>query len=120
VDYYFVFPRSEINELEQVHEDGVIEVSVRDEQIQLRKKELNATSNSAATIYLLKAHGDLRPVSVRFDSGYDMLHRKLEQQGRIRHTLEECPERLHPRPIQMWTPAGSWTRINLEPSRASE
>jgi len=120
VDYYFVFPRSEINELEQVHEDGVIEVSVRDEQIQLRKKELNTTSNSAATIYLLRAHGDLRPVSVRFDSGYDMLHRKLEQEGRIHHTLEECPERLHPRPIQMWTPAGSWTRIDLEPSRASE
>jgi len=119
VDYYFVLPRTEINELEQVHEDAVVQVSVEDQQIQLQKRELNE-SNGPATIYLLRANSDVRPVSLRFDSSYDMLHRELEREGRIHHTLEECPERLHPRPIKMWTPTGGWAEINLGPRRASE
>jgi hypothetical protein len=118
-DYYFEFPRSEINELEQVHEDSVVEMAVRDDKIPLRKKEMNP-SNGSQTIYLLSADQGFRPVSLRFDSGYDMLHRKLEQEGKLNHSLENCPERLHPRPIRMWTPAGGWKEVRLESSRWSE
>jgi len=117
VDYYFEFPRSEINELEQMHEDAVVALSVKDEQIELRKKESNG---GLQTLYLLRADRGVRAVSVRFDSTYDMLHRKLEGEGKVDHTLETCPERLHPRPIRMWTPAGGWTEIRLESDRASE
>ena len=42
VDYYFEFPRSEINELTQWHEDGVIQVEVENDEIQVRKKELQS------------------------------------------------------------------------------
>jgi hypothetical protein len=118
-DYYFEFPRSEINELEQVHEDGVIEVSVKDKQIELVKKELERNAGTT-TLYLLRADREFRPVSLRFDSGYDMLHRKLEKEGKLDHTLESCPERLHPRPIRRWTPSGGWTEIKPDPSGASE
>ncbi len=119
VEYYFDFPRSEINELEQVHEDGVVEVNVKDQRIELVKKELQ-WNTGIATFYSLRADRQFRPVSLRFDSGYDMLHRKLEQEGKLDHTLENCPERLHPRPIKMWTPSGGWTEIRLDPSGASE
>jgi excisionase family DNA binding protein len=118
-DYYFEFPRSEINELEQIHEDGVIEVNVKGEQIEVRKKEMDRSAGPD-TLYLLRADQGMRPFSVRFDSTYDMLHRKLETDGKLDHTLENCPERLNPRPIRMWTPAGGWTDIKLDPSRASE
>jgi hypothetical protein len=117
-DYYFEFPRSEINELEQVHEDGVVDVNVKDDQIQLRKVELYRPRTT--TIYLLKAGRGVRPASLRFDSGYDMLHRKLEREGKLDHTLENCPERLHPRPIRVWTPAGGWTEVRLKASRWTE
>lgn len=119
VDYYFEFPRSEINELTQWHEDGVIQVEVVNDEIQVRKKELQSDSGPT-TLYLLRADRGVRVISVRFDSGYDMLHRKLEQEGKLNHTLENCPERLHPRPIRMWTPAGGWTEIRFDPSRANE
>jgi hypothetical protein len=118
-DYYFEFPRSEINELEQIHEDGVIRVQVTDNQIQIRKHEL-ASWDGPQMLYLLKADPSLRVVSLRFESAYDMLHRKLEREGRIQHTLEKCPERLHPKPIRVWTPAAGWTEVQLDPSRASE
>jgi hypothetical protein len=114
-DYYFEFPRSEINELQQVHEDSVVEINVRDDQIQLRKVELERPQTTS--LYLLKADRGIRPVSLRFDSAYDILHRKLEQQGRLNDTLETCPERLHPRAIRMWTPASGWKEARLEPSR---
>jgi hypothetical protein len=119
-DYYFEFPRSEINELEQAHEDSVVEVTVRDDQIQLLKRELNSDSGQQAIYYLLSADQGFRPVSVRFDSTYDMLHRKLEREGKLDHTLENCPERLHPRPIRVWTPAGGWTEVRLKASRWTE
>ncbi|HWY19624.1 MAG TPA: hypothetical protein VNX26_00290 [Candidatus Acidoferrum sp.] len=118
-DYYFEFPRSEINELEQVHEAAVIRVNVTGDQIELRKHEL-VDWGGPQTHYTLKADHGFRVVAVRFGSAYDMLHRKLEQEGKLDHTLENCPERLHPRPIEMWTPAGGWTEITLDPSRASE
>jgi hypothetical protein len=45
-----------------------------------------------------------------------MLHRKYEREGKLDHTLENCPERLHPRPIRMWTPGGGWKEIQLPPT----
>jgi len=117
-DYFFVFPRSEINELEQVYEDGVRSIVVTDDQIEVSKNELQEPA-PLATLYLLKADGGLRVVSRAFGSGYDMLHRKFEQEGRLNHSLENCPERLHPRPIKVWTPVDGWTEIRLEPGRAS-
>ncbi len=118
-DYYFVFPRSEINQLQQAHDDPVIELHVTGDQIEVRKKELTA-ENGPQTIYLLRAEGGLGVISLRFESTYDMLHRKLERQGKISHSLDHCPERLNPKPIRMWTPASGWAQVQLPPTRADE
>jgi hypothetical protein len=122
-DQYFVFPRSEINQLEEFYEDRVFLLNVTDDQVEVYKTEKvkeQDGSDGVGTIYLLGGEIALRPMSVRFDTNYDLLHRKLEQEGRIRHTLKDCLERLHPRPIKMWTPAGGWTEIKLEGSRGGQ
>jgi hypothetical protein len=119
-DYYFVFPRSEINELMQEHEDSVVEVRVLGGQIEARKIEARIKGNEAQTIYSLNDIEGVRVASLRFGSGYDMLHRRLEKEGKLDHTLENCPERLHPRPIKMWTPAEGWSEIRLEPTAADQ
>jgi hypothetical protein len=119
-DYYFVFPRSEINELEQVHEAAVVQVRVLDDQIQVRKSELRLKENDPETIYMLKAEPSFHVASLRFGSGYDMVHERLEKEGKLDHTLEHCPERLHPRPVKMWTPAEGWSEIGLEPTAANQ
>ena len=118
-NYYFVFPRSEINELEQEHEDAVTRIQVVDGQIEIRKRETNAAEGTQ-TVYLLREDGGIQLLSVRFDSSYDMLHRQLEKEGKIGHSLEECPERLHPKPVRMWTPGGGWKEIQLASARADE
>jgi hypothetical protein len=118
-DYYFVFPRSELNELAQVHEAAVMGIEPQGDEVQIRKRDLDPWG-STQLIYLLKADRGVHVVSLRYDSGYDMAHRKLEQEGKLRHSVENCPERLHPRPIRMWTPAEGWTEVRLEPGRGSE
>jgi hypothetical protein len=119
-DYYFVFPRSEINELEHIHEASVIQVQVLDDQIQVRKSELRLKEDDPQTIYILKVDDGLQVASLRFGSGYDMLHRRLEKEGKLDHTLENCPERLHPRAVKIWTPAEGWSEIKLEPTTANQ
>jgi hypothetical protein len=117
--YYFVFPRSEINELVQFYEDRVYKIEVTDDEIELRKKETE-WSAGAQSLYLLKSDGLIRPISVQFETEYDLLHNKLEREGKIGHSFTNCPERLHPRPVRMWTPAIGWTEIGLEPGLASK
>ena len=117
-DYYFVFPRSEINELMQFYEDRVFKMEVSGDEIELHKKETDWTLG-AQSLYVLKSDSAIRAVSVQFDTAYDLLHNKLEREGKLNHSFTNCPERLHPRPIQLWTPAGGWTEVRMEPNRAS-
>ena len=69
----------------------------------------------ASSFYLLKTDSLIHPISVRFETNYDLLHRQFEREGKIGHSLANCPERLHPKPVRMWTPAGGWTEIKLDP-----
>jgi hypothetical protein len=117
--YYFVFPRSEINELVQFYEDRVYKMSVTEDEIEVRKEETE-WSTGAQSLYLLKSDGLIRPVSVRFETSYDRLHNKFEREGKINHSLANCPERLQPRPVKMWTPEGGWTEVRLEAGLASK
>ncbi len=117
--YYFVFPRSEINKLMQFYEDRVYSIRVSDDEIELRKKETEWAAG-AQSLYVLRSDSVIRPVSVRFETTYDLLHNKLEHEGKIGHSFVNCPERLHPRPVRMWTPTGGWTEIKLDGSRGSQ
>jgi hypothetical protein len=118
-DYYFVFPRSELNELMQFYQDRVSTIRVMGDEIELRKNETERPV-WAQSFYLLKSDSVIHPISVRFETNYDLLHQKLQREGKIGHSLANCPERLHPRPVRMWTPAGGWTEIQLEASRSDE
>jgi hypothetical protein len=118
-DYYFVFPRSEVNEVMQFYEDRVSKVKVSEDEIELRKEETHWTTG-AQTLYVLKSDSAIHPVSVQFETAYDLLHNKLEREGKLNHKFTHCPERLHPRPVKMWTPAGGWTEISLGTSQGSK
>jgi hypothetical protein len=50
--------------------------------------------------YVFHTLPTIQPFSFRFNSDYDMLHRDLEKEHKLNHTLESCPERLHPEPVK--------------------
>ena len=126
-DYYFVFPRSEMNLRQNLWEDSVHSVTVSGEEIEAEKWEGYSPELGVAPearpmgmreYYVFHTQPALEPFSFRFSSDYDMLHRELEKDHKLSHTLESCPERLHPKPVRIWTPSAGWKDIKLNPVRA--
>lgn len=120
-DYYFVFPRSEINRLRHSWEDSVHFINVQGENVEVEKADLGDPNSgeewkigTVSTIYGFRAETRLHLFTLRFDSSYDMLHRDLRAKGELDHPLESCPERLHPDPIRVWTPARGWTEASVK------
>jgi hypothetical protein len=124
-DYYFVFPRSEINLLENQWEDPIFFTSVHGEEIEIVRVELiqngpdaPAQLDKVRTVYAFHAWPTVAPYSFRFDTGYDLLHGELERKHKLNHSLDDCPERRHPQPVKVWTPSTGWAKIDLNPIRA--
>jgi hypothetical protein len=112
-DYYLVFPQSEINRALKSYENPV-QNKVIGNEVQFEKFESGGRLDDG--LYLFGFQPRIHPISVRYSSSYDLQHRELERSGELHHSLEECPERLHPRPVRMWTPAAGWTELQFGPS----
>ena len=122
-DYYFVFPRPELNQLSQPlrdYEDAVRGIFVNGDEFQISEYELFSQYPSMRTIYLFRADSGFYPITRRFSSDYDMLHRQLERSQELHHSLETCPERLNPTVIKMWTPTEGWKNLKLEPTPVAQ
>jgi len=111
-DYYFVFPRSEVNRARNIYEYPVGGIEVAQEPFFVSIFEFYPKSE-VRTIYDLSSAPRLLPISVRYSSTYVMEHRDLERTHALNHTLEACPERLHPLPVRMWTPTAGWTEVKM-------
>ena len=118
-DFFLVFPRSEINQFEHVYEAPIREIQIVNGQIEVTKDDLQTVAGPN-TIYLLDPSNNFHPISLRYDSGYDLLHKELSNDHKLPHSLENCPERAHPTPLRMWTPAHSWTQLPLKPAKSSD
>ena len=118
-DFFLVFPRSEINEFNHVYEAPIREIQVVNGKLEVTKCDLQ-TAGGPNTVYLLDPFNDFHPVSLRYDSGYDMLHTELSNERKLLHSLEDCPERAHPRPIRLWTPVGNWSELHLKPAKSTD
>jgi hypothetical protein len=114
-DYYFVFPRSEINLHAKEWLNAVRYLAVHGDEIQASKSELEH-SPMVQAYYHLRLEPTVQVASLRYSSDYDLAHRDLEQSGALKHSLANCPERLHPEPIKVWTPADGWKELSVKPS----
>jgi hypothetical protein len=118
-DYYFVFPRSEINRMTSSYDTPVFDIRVTGSGIELVKSERMSVGQEK-TIYLLSSQPPFRLLSLRYDSNYDSLHQAWSADGKLAHTLENCPERKHPQPVRLWTPSAGWTEIAIKPAGADQ
>ena len=113
-DYYFVFPRSEGNRILKDYMNPIDTIKVVGSEVEFWKSEPNGPYIDA--IYLIGLEPSIRPISLRYGSSYDLQHRERERSGELRHTLEQCPERVHPSPVRLWTPSGGWRELSFGPS----
>jgi hypothetical protein len=120
-DYYFIFPRSEINRLHNAWEDSVRFINIHGNTIEIEKAELGdpalgekADIGKVHVIYNFRVEPALQPVTFRFDSWYDLMHRDLQIEGKVDHPLQSCPERLHPDSVKVWTPTQGWREASVK------
>jgi hypothetical protein len=111
---YFVFPRSELNLVEAAPYNAVwgmqnfnskFEVAT----IEVPQAGLPVPASTYRGRYRFSENFELLE-SFRADAYWD-LHRRLEREGKIKHTVDQCPERTRPIPIRMWSPEKGWQDI---------
>ncbi len=110
-DYYFVFPRSEINRAERVYELSLRDIRVVGNDVEAAVNEDTPAPQCVVSYYLLRFFPAPQLVSRRFNSGCEPTHRSLEQSHRISHSFENCPDLHNPVDIRLWTPSGHWTTL---------
>jgi hypothetical protein len=103
---YFLFPRSELNLLEGGPYNPVRNVRVSESQIEIESDE----ANPAAQL-LFRMTRDFHVVSAAMSDGYAEMHRRLSQQGKIAHSLNECPVLKQPYTVRVWDVEHGWSQI---------
>jgi hypothetical protein len=107
--HYFIFPRSELNEVTLSHLNPVMEILPRDSGIEVSTQE---TSTESAGVHgIFEFTRDFQLVRARYSDSYWEVHQELEREGKIRHSKKHCPDRFGPRVVRAWDPTRGWFDI---------
>jgi hypothetical protein len=113
---YFLFPRSEVNQIIGPPYNSVFAVLITNAQIQAMTLEVAAGNTSPPADWGLYSISESSiPESVAFSDDYSLMHERLRLEGKIHHTLADCPERLKPIVVREWSALNGWTTIALPP-----
>ena len=109
--FYAVFPRSELN---RVTGSGFNRawLNTIENRLVIRTAEVDRNGDIGPlsdAIYEFSMSLDLLAAS--YSDRYWDDHRRLEQEGRLRHSRAECPYRDGPPAIDVWTPDAGWQRM---------
>ena len=62
---------------------------------------------------------DLQVTRLTHSDQYWQVHQELENEGRLTHSAEQCPERTLPIDVRKWTPAAGWSMLSVPPQTLS-
>ena len=104
-----VMPRTEVNLVTKSRFNRAV-IELTPDRVIVSTIEAEAPDNgihgAIAGVYEFSRSLDL--ISAKFNDQYWAMHRTLEEQGRLDHTREQCPDRDGPRHIRLWDPATGW------------
>jgi hypothetical protein len=113
-----VLPRTEVNRVTGSRFNRA-KIQVMPDRIVARTIEVEQTSQEAAADVLYEFSPSLDLIRASFSARYWELHRALEQQGKLTHSRETCPDRNGPREMLMWEPATGWRRTTISTTQPS-
>jgi hypothetical protein len=102
---YYLFPASELVVAEASPYNRVMFLRVFDERLQVMTEE---TSHMHA---YYEFSSDFEPAGASLGDGAAALHRRLEAEGKLKHSWERCPERPSPKKIRLWTAESGWREL---------
>jgi hypothetical protein len=114
---YFLFPHSHLNKIALPPLNFVSEISFAGEVLELAIDESRPPNRSTRMIsFSIDLPSQLVPQRFDFDDNHKSVHRRLEAEGKLHHSFEQCPDRLHPDPLRLWTPETGWTLVSVPPA----
>jgi hypothetical protein len=105
--FYATFPRSELNVLTSGPFNRA-QVAVIGDRVRVTTIEI--ANSTVAGVY--EFDRELRLVRARYSESYWDAHRRLELEGKLRHTRDACPERDGPPAIRVWNARDGWVRVH--------
>ncbi|MCL5289099.1 MAG: hypothetical protein M1453_14030 [Acidobacteria bacterium] len=108
---YFVFPRSELNLVtgSPLYEAGG---HPQGDIIPVIKWELPSDLGQAPPEAVYEFSRDFHLIRSRYGERYWEWHHKLEKEGKIKHSRDQCPERNGPPRIHQWDAQNGWQEIH--------
>ena len=104
---YFVLPRYDVSRILHNPNNKVYSITSDAKAVTVRQAEVSVADQ---ILYDFSNDADPRPVRVNYSSGFWPNHLELERQGKVSHSLEKCPDRLHPPPVREYR-NGGWREI---------
>jgi len=108
----FVFPRTEVNRISGAPFNRAVVQTFPGGGVVARTIEMTSVAGDGDVVYEFTAPA-LDFVSAKFSDRYWELHQRLESEGRIAHTRQNCPDRDGPREMLEWDPKAGWRTINI-------
>ena len=108
---YIVMPRSEVNRVTASRFNRA-RLQLDAERVVIRTVEASPTEQDVIDA-LYEFTPGLELVRASFSERYWEFHRRLEADGTLNHTREQCPDRAGPREIHVWEPARGWTTARI-------
>lgn len=106
---YMVFPRSELNRVTgSSFNQARVFASADGFTVRTEEVSLQAAQADGGIEVIYRFTQELDMIGASFGDRYWDLHRRLEQDGRIHHARDRCPDRDGPREIRVWQPATGW------------
>ena len=111
---YLVFPRSELAPYLGFEPNRVSGIYVTKDGVEVRVRESHAENEFGRVEAIYEFSRDLRLLGASFSDAFAEVHRFLENEGRLKHSLQECPERSGPKAVRSWDPKNGWTELRLQ------
>jgi len=112
---YFVLPRYDLSRILHNPNNKVYAITSDANAVIVKQAEI---SESDQILYDFSNDSSPRPVRVNYSASFWPNHLELERQGKVTHSLEECPDRAHPPPVRVYQ-NGGWREVEV-PSIFSE
>lgn len=106
---YFVFPRSDVNRAMNGNGNSVRSMRVQERGVQVLTSEVQTRDQTSEAYYELSPEFELQ--STYWGSGVPWMHQELEQRGRIKHRVQDCPEWRTSKLVRLWTPQDGWRDV---------
>jgi len=110
---YYLFPRSEVNLAAGTAYNGVANILINGEHAQAMTSE--GPGPGLADWALYDFSEEFVPRGVSLSDNYWEDHRRLSAEGKIKHPLDDCPERLKGQTVRTWNPQEGWKDVTLPP-----